>query len=49
MGVPWENITRQPIEVPRFGGGYTYTMDFVNLDLKVRTIQAAHQFYVIEV
>lgn len=28
MGVPRENITRQPIEVSGFGGNCTYTIGF---------------------
>lgn len=48
MGVPQENITRQPIAVSGFRGGCTYTMGFVSLDLIVEAIRAAHQIYIID-
>lgn len=47
VGAPQGNITRQQIEVAGFGGGRTHTLGFVNVDLAVGPIQAAHQFQVI--
>lgn len=48
LGLPRENIIRQPIEVLGFGGGYMCTMGFVNLDLAVGSIRAAQWIHVIE-
>lgn len=33
-----ENITRQPIEISGFGGGRTYMMGFVNINMIVGPI-----------
>lgn len=48
VGVPWENITRRPIEVTGFGGDRTHTLGFVNLDLTVKPIRVAHRFHAID-
>lgn len=42
-----DNIMRHPIEMSGFGGDNTHTLGFVNLNLSVEPIQAAHRFYVI--
>lgn len=39
---------RQLVKVSGFGGGCTYTMGFVNLDLTVGPIRATKRFYVVD-
>lgn len=48
VGVPRDNIIRQPIEVSSFRGHKTYTFGFGNLDLVIASIRAAHPFQVID-
>lgn len=48
IGVPRENIMRQPIKVSGFDGDRTNILGFVNLDLIMWPIWAAHRFHVID-
>lgn len=43
-----DNITRQPIEVLRFGGNYMYALGFVKLNLIVGPIRVVHRYHVID-
>lgn len=42
VGVPKYKIIHQPIEVSSFRGHKTHTLGFVNPDLTVGSIRAAH-------
>lgn len=48
IGLPLDIITMQPIQGPSFRGNRTYTMGFLNLDLTIGPIQAAHKFHMID-
>lgn len=38
IGIPRESMEKQSFEVPSFGGGRTYTIGSINLDLMVGPI-----------
>lgn len=44
---PRDRIMRESIKLSNFGGDYTYTLGFVNLDLAVDPRSAANRFHVI--
>lgn len=47
IGIPRERITRQPIEISSFRGHNGYAMGFINLNLTMWPVLAAHKFNVI--
>lgn len=48
VDIPQEGIASQSIEVSDFEANFTYTFGFVNLDLSVGSMRAAHGYHVID-
>lgn len=48
VGIPRDNMVRQPVKVSRFGGNASLTLGFIELDMTIGPMRASTRFHVFD-